>query len=187
LAEWGGTAVGITDAEAGSGADPRHASACGVFCPACVMYVASHSADPAYLVELAQARNLSVQDVRCEGCSSDTLYIKCRSCHFRTCAAARGLPSCGSCPELPCPELQAFQAERPHRRELWASLASLATLGYDQWYREQELLFACPVCGLINSAYDLTCRGCGNDPSSAYTRQHAGAIRAWLAGEEAPS
>lgn len=113
---------------------------------------------------------------------SDLLFALLRSC-----AAARGLPACGSCPDVPCSALRAFQADRPHRRELWASLESLATLGYDQWYREQELLFACPVCGWINSAYDLACRGCGTEPSSAYTRQHAKAIRAWLADEEAQS
>lgn len=30
----------------------------------------------------------------------------------------------------------------------------------------------CPECSAINSAYDLTCRRCGNEPGSPFAERH---------------
>ena len=42
------------------------------------------------------------------------------------CAADKGLEFCGECEEYPCEELKQFQAERPHRIELWESQERIA-------------------------------------------------------------
>jgi hypothetical protein len=158
--------------------DPGHAAACGLFCPSCIVFIASRE-DPALLEQLARQRGRAVEDVRCLGCSSETVSFYCRNCKLRECATQRGMRFCGGCTEYPCADLRAFQAERPHRLELWQSLDRIKEVGYDQWYAEQALHFACPACGAINSAYNLACRSCGATPGSEYVKRHGDAVRAW--------
>lgn len=160
-------------------ADHSHAAACGLFCPACGVFIATKE-DPVRLEQMARERGRPAEDVRCNGCNSETVSFYCRGCSMRACAAERGLRFCGECSEYPCAELREFQAQRPHRLELWDSLARIRTAGYDQWYAEQEQHFACPQCGAINSAYHLQCRKCGTAPSCVYVERHGDELRAWM-------
>ncbi len=165
-------------------ADPSHAAACGLFCRACGVFIAT-SEDPAWLEQMARDRGRPVGDVRCNGCSSETVSYYCRNCGLRACAAGRGLRFCSECPDYPCQELREFQAARPHRRELWECLERIRAVGYDQWYAEQETHYSCPQCGAINSAYLLRCRKCDTAPGSRYAARHASALAVW-AGRQSP-
>ena len=97
------------------------------------------------------------------------------------CAAEKGVDFCGQCPEYPCKELQSFQAERPHRIELWKSQERIREAGYETWYAEMLEHFSCPKCGTINSAYDMKCRKCREEPSCAYVGLHKNKIMQHLA------
>ena len=57
---------------------------------------------------------------------------------------------------------------------------SIKQAGYEQWSREMAALYACPSCGVLNSAYDLKCRSCGTAPSCEYVRRHKDAVLAHL-------
>jgi hypothetical protein len=92
------------------------------------------------------------------------------------CAAGRGIDFCGECDRYPCADLQQFQAEKPHRLELWANLARIKAVGYEQWLAEIRGRYTCPRCRTINSCYDLQCRSCGGDPSCAFVAEHREAI-----------
>jgi hypothetical protein len=98
-----------------------------------------------------------------------------------TCASQKGVAFCGECPEYPCKDLEEFQAQAPHRIELWESHARIKEAGYEQWYREKLEHYACPSCHTMNSAYDLKCRKCGHEPSCEYVRLHGEAVRKHLA------
>ena len=99
---------------------------------------------------------------------------------MRRCAAERGFTFCGDCPECPCPELEAFIAERPHRADIRKDLARIAEIGGDAWTAEAAERYSGPDCGTINSAYDLTCRRCGRDPSCRYVEEHRAMIVAGM-------
>jgi hypothetical protein len=92
------------------------------------------------------------------------------------CAADRGIDFCVECEEYPCDDLKRFQAERPHRIELWDDLERIGTIGYKQWLKEIRGNYTCPRCRSINSAYDLKCRKCGEEPSCDYAAKHKQAI-----------
>ncbi len=96
------------------------------------------------------------------------------------CAARRGIDFCGECEEYPCEDLQRFQAAMPHRIELWANLGRIGTVGWRQWLEEIRENYACPQCGTINSAYDVSCRKCGKEPSCRYVATHRQAIEEYL-------
>jgi hypothetical protein len=149
---------------------------CGLFCPSCTVYIGS-TEDPERLAAIGRRFGQPAEAWRCEGCRSDKRSHYCENiCTMAPCAARKGIDFCGECAEYPCEALKQFQAERPHRIELWESLARINEVGYDQWYEEKLAHYRCPQCGTINSAYDLACRNCGREPSCPYVERHRESI-----------
>jgi hypothetical protein len=160
--------------------DKTLAAVCGLFCPACAIYLATQ-AGPESLKNLAQRYGRPVEDVACDGCRSDRRFFHCNEhCAFVACAAERGVDFCGQCADYPCGDLREFQAARPHRLELWANHQRIRDVGYETWYQEMLDHYRCPTCQAINSAYDRVCRSCGAAPSCAYVGQHGEQIEASL-------
>ena len=155
------------------------AAVCGLFCSACTIYIGTHE-DPARLERLAASFSTSVDRLQCDGCRSGRRLFYCDTCHMFACAAQRGYTFCSKCPDCPCPELEGFVAERPHRADIYRDLARIAEIGGEAWIAEASARHACPKCGTLNSAYDLACRKCGHDPSSPYVEEHRARIMAQM-------
>lgn len=159
--------------------DKNLAAVCGLYCRACSVFIAT-TEDPERLQRLAAQFQLSEEEIKCYGCRSD------KRCHYRSnckifaCATERGIEFCSECEEYPCENLNSFQSEMPHRIELWDDLERIKTIGYAQWLREIQKHYACPRCQIINSAYDLKCRNCGEEPSCDYVGKHRQAIEQYL-------
>ena len=166
----------------GERTDPMTTAAvCGLFCRACSLYIAS-TEEPGRLKALSGRMGLTEEELLCLGCRSDRRYLRCRDCGFVACAAGRGVEFCSLCEDYPCAELRAFQAERPHRADLWADLERIREVGGEAWAKEAEARYACPACGAVNSAYDPACRACGHDPSCDYVARHGEKVRRYLRG-----
>jgi hypothetical protein len=160
--------------------DKRLAAVCGLFCPACFVFIATRE-DPERLKAIAGRFGKPVEEVKCHGCRSDTRCFYCRErCTMSACAQQRGVDFCGQCSDYPCENLRAFQAEMPHRIELWDSQARINEAGYEQWYLEMIEHYSCPHCNTLNSAYDLKCRNCGREPSCEYVSRHRQTIEQHL-------
>ena len=114
--------------------------------------------------------------MRCTGCRTDNMSFYCKTCKMKKCSAEHNIQFCSQCGEYPCPELEAFQKEAPHRAELWSSLEQIRTEGWRKWFMDMLELNACPGCGTINSAYDAVCRECGGSPASRFTEKHEALI-----------
>jgi len=164
-----------------SKADKKMAAVCGLFCPACSVFIGTNE-DPARLAAMAQRFQRPLEELKCNGCRSEKRCFYCESkCIMSKCAAAKRVDFCGSCLEYPCKDLKAFQAEMPHRIELWKSQERIKAVGYETWYAEMIEHYSCPKCGAINSAYDLKCRTCGGEPSCGYVANHKKVIEQFLA------
>jgi len=159
--------------------DKKLAAVCGLFCPSCLIYMAS-SGDAEAVRMVEQLFDMKPEEGYCEGCRSSTRIAYCDTCKMFQCAAEKGLDFCGACPDYPCKDLKAFQSRAPHRIELWPNQTRIREAGYEQWFDEMLAHFACPECGVINSAYHLACRECGHTPSCAYVQQHREEIEAFL-------
>jgi hypothetical protein len=155
--------------------DRALAAVCGLYCEACTLFIATKE-DPARLKGLAHRFQLSEEAVKCYGCRSAKRGPYCEKCKMSSCAAERGIAFCVECGEYPCAELTRFQSERPHRIELWDDLEQIKAKGYKHWLRQIRDNYACPRCQSINSAYDLRCRNCGEEPSCNYVAKHKQAI-----------
>lgn len=161
--------------------DNKLAAVCGLFCPACHVFIGTHE-EPAKLVMMAQRYQRPLEEMRCNGCRSAKRCFYCETmCFMAKCATEKGVDFCGDCANYPCKGLKEFQSLAPHRIELWKSHARRKEVGLEKWYAEMIEHYSCPQCKTINSAYDLKCRKCGNDPSCEYVRLHKEAIVKHLA------
>ena len=154
---------------------PTLAAACGLFCEACSIYIASRE-DPDRLALIAAGFGQTREDTYCEGCRAERRALYCRSCKMSACAAERGLAFCGDCPRYPCAEIEAFGREYPHRAHIHEDLQRISDIGSEAWMEETRRRYACPACGTINSAYDLSCRRCGREPANTFVEEHREAI-----------
>jgi hypothetical protein len=155
--------------------DKKLAAVCGLYCEACILFIAT-TEDPARLKALAERFQLSEEVMKCYGCRADKRGPYCQTCKMFACANERGIDFCSECEEYPCNDLKQFQSERPHRIELWDDLERIRDIGYENWLQEIKENYSCPQCRSINSAYDLKCRKCGQEPSCDYVAKHKQAI-----------
>jgi len=160
---------------------PRLAAACGLFCPACTIYIGTQE-DPDRLESSAKLRGVDVETLRCDGCRAERRSGYCRTCTLIRCATEKGIEFCVECEDYPCEDLKRFQAERPHRRMLFPDLERIREIGFEDWFAEKIDYYSCPECGTLNSAYDFKCRACGHEPSCAYVAEHGEAVRKFLEG-----
>jgi hypothetical protein len=159
--------------------DIQKAAVCGLFCPSCTVYIATNE-DPSRRAGLAKILNTDEESLLCDGCRADRMSSFCKSCSFRSCADKKGISFCSECEEYPCEKLVAFQAERPHRIDLWKSLDEVRHIGLDGWFAKMERDYTCEKCGTINSAYDTICWKCGGDPSCPYVARNRDTITKWV-------
>ncbi len=153
------------------------AAVCGLFCPACSLFIGS-TEDSERLRMISKRFQLPSEELECHGCRSEKRGLYCRNyCKMTKCAAEKGIDFCGECQEYPCEELKTFQAQMPHRIELWESQERIKKVGYKKWYQEMIEHYSCPECHTINSAYDMKCWKCGTTPSCNYVRLHKEEIK----------
>ncbi|UCF31734.1 MAG: DUF3795 domain-containing protein [bacterium] len=164
-----------------TGIDPdrKFAAVCGLYCPGCTLYIGS-TEEPGRLAGIAGRFGVTVEEARCYGCRSDVRSFYCQACEIRKCADKRGVEFCAYCADYPCDMLKQFQAERPHRAELFEAGARIREAGWGQWFGEVRKRYTCPQCLAINSAYDLACRKCGHRPGSPFAEKHREQIAAVL-------
>jgi hypothetical protein len=149
-------------------ADKKLAATCGLFCPACSVYIGT-TEEPERLQELAERFDMPVSELECLGCRSEKRSFFCRTrCKMAACAADKGISFCSECSDYPCEDLKEFQSLAPHRIELWESLGQAKEQGLKAWFEYMRGRYACAHCGATNSAYDAACRKCGTAPSCAY-------------------
>jgi hypothetical protein len=169
--------TGPSDAQANHGRSPvpTTAAVCGLCCDACSIFIGSHE-DPKRLALFASRQGWTLEEAHCEGCRSEERTPYCQACDLYACAERRGHSFCIECEEYPCADLHEFRQERPHRIEIYESLARIGEIGAEAWLAEARARFSCASCGTLNSAYDLKCRACGHEPGNAYVDAHREAI-----------
>jgi hypothetical protein len=150
---------------------------CGLFCPSCIIYIAQRES-PENRKQIAKDLELPPEMLKCDGCRTENRFIYCdRNCKMMPCAEEKGVDFCGECGDYPCEVIKAFQAEMPHRLELWAAHDRIKEVGYEKWFDEMMEHYSCPECHTINTAYHPACRQCGTEPSCGYIEQHQEEIK----------
>jgi hypothetical protein len=156
--------------------DKTLVAACGLFCPSCAIFIASNE-DTDRLKRQAGFLDLTIEETRCKGCRSDKRNANCNKCFMLKCTTEKGIDFCSECHEYPCMELKEFQSIMPHRIELWKDLDRIKEVGFENFFVEALENYKCQKCETLNSAWDLSCRKCGNTTSCNYVENNQAEIK----------
>lgn len=152
-------------------------AACGLYCGACGIYLATQENNTEKLLQYAIVLNQSFNETLCDGCRAERKSAHCsKMCSFIKCTFEKGIGFCGTCQEFPCKELKDFQSKMPHRIEILESQNRLREIGWEQWLIEMKENYLCPRCNTVNSAYDIVCRKCGYFQSSKFVLRNKNLI-----------
>lgn len=154
---------------------------CGLYCGSCGVYLASIENDEAKLLRYSLILKQTIQETYCEGCGSAKKSAHCtKMCTFIKCKAEKGISSCANCADFFCKDLSEFRSKMPHRIEIEESQKLLLSMDSDKWLSFHADRFRCANCNTFNSAYDLSCRNCGNIPSCQFVSEHKELIEKYL-------
>ena len=156
-------------------------SACGLYCGACGIHLATQENDTEKLLQYAIVLNQSIEKTLCDGCSAKRKSLHCsKMCTFIDCRLKKGFNLCTDCSDFPCQALIDFKSKMPHRTEIIDSQYRLQETGIENWLIEMKDYFSCPHCLTVNGAYHLACRKCGNTPACKFVLQHRDSIEQYL-------
>jgi hypothetical protein len=144
--------VGFRLRRKGALMERRYDAYCGLYCGACYIMVANRLGTVA-------------EDLRCFGCKTNILPEHCAGCEIRACAAGKGIPHCGECPDFPCKVLDEARKARPHLGEIHDNCREIKKAGIDLWLERQAQRWTCPDCGTPFSWYTQKCSTCGRSLS----------------------
>jgi hypothetical protein len=140
--------------------NPDFVSPCGLYCGVCAIHIA-HRDDNRKLKEklvnlykggtpgkgtLPNSEDLSIDDIRCDGCLAREQFMHCKQCDIKDCVKARGYEGCHQCSDFPCEYIEEFPMTVgkkvilrviPYRREF----------GDKKWIEEELARYICPDCG----------------------------------------
>jgi len=140
--------------------NPNFISPCGLYCGVCAIHIAQRDNNQKFKESLVglyrggipgkgtlpNSENLTTDDIRCQGCASDDLFMHCKHCDIRDCTKKKGYEGCHDCDEFPCAYIENFPMaigkkvilrSVPHRREV----------GTKKWVQDEEARYLCPECG----------------------------------------
>lgn len=153
--------------------NPDFISPCGLYCGVCAIYIADRDNNVKLkerLVNLYKggtpgkgllpgSENLSVNDIKCNGCMSNDQFMHCSQCDIRKCAKDKGYTGCHECDEFPCHYIDNFSMAVgkkvilravPYRREF----------GDEKWVKDEEARYICPECGAKVFRGAMKCNQC---------------------------
>jgi len=145
---------------------------CGLYCGACAIYRA-YKDNGEYLERLAKHFKCPPEKVRCEGCTALTPECWGYDCKIVQCLRNKGLQFCYQCNEYKNKTCEKFEKlAMPYLEEdgvnLKANLERIRKGEVEEWLRESEEKYRCPVCGkpLSTGAMQRKCYHCGADFST---------------------
>ena len=160
------------------------ASACGLYCGSCGIYLATQERDTEKLLQYAIVLNQHFNETLCDGFRSDRKSAHCsKTCPFIKCTLSKGIEFCIDCNAFPCKELTESQSALIHRVEILESQIRLKEIGLEKWLSEMHERYSCPQCNTINNAYQIFCRKCKHTPSCRFVRLHQDLIEKHMSKE----
>ena len=156
-------------------------SACGLYCGACGIYLATQENNSEKILQYAVVLNQTFDETLCDGCGAKRKSLHCsKMCTFIDCKQRKGVNFCTVCDEFTCQALNEFKSKMPHRIEIINSQYRMKEIGLEKWLLEMKDYFSCPQCKTVNSAYHMVCRKCGTTPSCKFVLQHRDLIEQYL-------
>jgi hypothetical protein len=95
---------------------------------------------------LPNSETLTAEDIRCNGCLSNELFMHCQQCEIRACARERGFIGCHQCSEFPCRHVEGFPMT-VGKKVILRAIPHWREVGTEKWVADEEARYVCPGCG----------------------------------------
>ena len=136
------------------------AAPCGLYCGVCAIYIAHRDDNVKFKERLTGLYGVGMDDLHCKGCLSDDVFLYCRVCPIKACAAGKGIAGCHECADFPCGHIETFPFP-VGKKVMLRSIPARRELGTERWMEEEEKRYHCPQCGIALFRGAKRCRSCG--------------------------
>jgi hypothetical protein len=154
--------------------NPDFISPCGLYCGVCAIYMAHRDNNKKFKERLLKVykgdipgkgklphcEHLSIEDMQCNGCLSDNVFIYCRECAIKDCTTRKGYTGCHQCDEFPCEYIENFPMT-VGKKVILRAVPYWREVGTEKWIEDEEARYVCPVCGNKVFRGVVTCNRCG--------------------------
>jgi hypothetical protein len=134
--------------------DPGFLAPCGLYCGVCGVYYATRDDNDKFLDKLlkmyqsnvpGQLDEVTIEDLRCDGCMSDRVSVFCRSCAIKSCTRERGYVGCHECDDFPCSHIETFPMP-VGKKVITRAIPYWREHGTEKWVTDEESRYRCPEC-----------------------------------------
>ena len=132
---------------------------CGLYCGVCGVLMAHRDNNVKFKERLSTVYGCAPEDIRCEGCMSDTRFKFCEQCPIRTCAQEKSYEGCYQCADFPCVFIDNFPVP-VGKKVIMRAIPTWRELGTEKWVEEEEKRYHCPQCGNELFRGAKRCRSC---------------------------
>jgi len=153
--------------------NPDYLSPCGLYCGVCAIHIAHRDGNEklkqrllnlykggvAGKGALPNSENLSTEDIQCDGCLSDCLFMHCQQCDIRNCTQEKGISGCHQCDDFPCAHIENFPMT-VGKRVILRSVPYRREHGTEKWVEDEEARYHCPDCGNTVFRGAVRCNRC---------------------------
>lgn len=134
--------------------NPNLLAPCGLYCGVCGVYYATRDKNNKFMETLLNfyqdkmpgLENVSIDDLKCEGCLSDQTSLFCRTCSIKDCTHKKGYAGCHECNEFPCEHIENFPMP-VGKKVILRTIPSWRQEGTEKFVADEEARYVCPDCG----------------------------------------
>ena len=135
------------------------AAPCGLYCGVCAILIADRDNNTKFKERLTGVYGVTADQIQCQGCLSDELFVYCQSCPIRSCAIEKGIEGCHQCDDFPCQFIDDFPLP-VGKKVILRAIPTWRELGTERWMEEEEKRYHCPHCGYAVFRGVQRCRNC---------------------------
>lgn len=134
--------------------NPNLLAPCGLYCGVCGVYYATRDKNNKFMETLLNfyqdkmpgLENVSIDDLKCEGCLSDQTSLFCRTCSIKDCTHKKGYAGCHECNEFPCKHIENFPMP-VGKKVILRTIPYWRQEGTEKFVADEEARYVCPDCG----------------------------------------
>lgn len=140
--------------------NPNFIAPCGLYCGVCAIYIAHRDQNQKFKERLLSvykgevsgkgtlpnSEHLCIEDIKCQGCLSNDLFMHCQQCAIRDCTIEKGYIGCHQCQKFPCQHIDNFPMTIG-KKVILRAIPYWRKVGTAKWIQDEEARYICPECG----------------------------------------
>ncbi|MFH1980688.1 MAG: DUF3795 domain-containing protein [Pseudomonadota bacterium] len=148
-------------------ADKSLSAPCGLYCGVCGVLYATRDDNHRFLEKLLafyqgavpDLDQLTIEDLKCDGCGSERVSFFCRVCAIKECCRGKDITGCHHCEDFPCRHIDAFPVP-VGKKVILRAVPFRKAHGTDAWIAAETARYQCPGCAHTVFRGARRCNGC---------------------------